>query len=193
MTKIRLNKTSRDILMAYGQEKIAGLVDRSREKALYDTLLEAANRAIRVKYPEEHMVVCRLYELTRTDYCLRFQFPSGRVDGYNFEPKDESRICDVPCGRGCYNNDVFPMDKAFEDTYDEHFRLKRANDAEERERVVSFRSLIEASRTLEEVLEVIELPEDMLERLGRKSTALVALSNDALRSLKRDFAIPQAA
>ena len=193
MTKIRLNKTHREILMAYGQEKISGLIDRSRERVLYDTLLEAANRAIRAKYPEEHLMICRLYELTRTDYCLRFQFPSGRVDGCHFRPEDAPRICDVPSGRGCYNSDVFPMDKAFEDAYDEHLRLKRANDEEERERIASFRSLIEASKTLEEVLAVIDLPEDMLERLGRKSTALVALSNDALRSLKRDFAMTQAA
>lgn len=193
MTKIRLNKTSREILLAYGQEKIAGLIDRSREKTLYETMLEAANRAIRAKYPEEHLVICRLYELTRTDYCLRFQFPSGRVDGYNFAPKDAARICDVPSGRGCYNSDVFPMDKAFEDAYDEHRRLERANDDEERQRVASFRSLIEASRTLDEVLTVIDLPEDILERLGRKSTALVALTTDTLRSLKQDFAILQAA
>src|SRR5579864_1885410 len=193
MTKIRLNKTSREILMAYGQEKIAGLIDRSREKVLYNTLLEGANRAIRAKYPEEHLVICRLYELTRTDYCLRFQFPSGRVDGVNFAPVDASRICDVPSGRGCYSADVFPMDKAFEDAYDEHTKLKRANDEEERERNAGFRSLIAASKTLEDVLEVIDLPEDILERFGRKSTALVALSTDTLRSLKQDFAIKQAA
>ncbi len=193
MTKIRLNNTHRDILTTYGQEKISGLIDRSREKVLYETLLEAANKAIREKYPEEHLVVCRLYELTRTDNCLRFQFPSGRVDGVNFAPVDASRICDVPSGRGCYSSDVFPMDKAFEDAYDEHLTLKRANDEEERQRLASFRSLIEASKTLEDVLEVIDLPEDILERFGRKSTALVALSTDTLRTLKRDFAIKQAA
>jgi hypothetical protein len=193
MTKIRLNNTHRDILMTYGREKIAGLIDRSREKVLYNTLLEAANKAIRDKYPEEHMVVCRLYELTRTDYCLRFQFPSGRVDGYNFAPEDETKICDIPSCRGCYSGDVFPMDKVFEDAYDEHIKLKRANEEEERKRVASFRSLIESSRTLDEVLEVVDLPTDILERLGRKSTALVALSTDVLHGLKRDFAITQAA
>ena len=193
MTKIRLNNTHRDILTTYGQKKISGLLDRSREKMLYNTLLEAANKAIREKYPEEHLIVCRLYELTRTDYCLRFQFPSGRVDGVHFAPEDASRICDVPSGRGCYSTDVFPMNKAFEDAYDEHIKLKRANDDEERERNAGFRSLIAASKTLEDVLEVIDLPEDILERFGRKSTALVALSTDTLRNLKRDFAIKQAA
>lgn len=193
MTKIRLNKTHREILTAYGQEKISGLIDRSREKALYATLLAAANKAIREKYPEEHLVVCRLYELTRTDNCLRFQFPSGRVDGIYFAPQDASELCDVPSGRGCFNSDIFPVDKAFEEAYEEHIKLKKSNDEEERKRVASFRSLVELSKNLEDVLEVIDVPEDILERLGRKSTALVALSNDALRSLKRDFAIKQAA
>jgi hypothetical protein len=193
MTKIRLNNTHRDILTEYGSKKIAGLIDRSREKVLYDTLLEAANKAIRVKYPEEHLVICRLYELTRTDYCLRFQFPSGRVDGVYFSPADTQRICDVPSGRGCHNSDVFPVDKAFEDACDEYDKLKKANDEEARSRVASFRSLIVASKTLEDVLEVIDLPEDILERFGRKSTALVALSSDTLRSLKQDFAIRQTA
>jgi hypothetical protein len=193
MTKIRLNKTHRDILTAYGEGKIRSLIDRSKEKALYTTLLEAANKAIRGKYPEEHVIICRLYELTRTDNCLRFQFQSGRVDGFCFDPEDNSRICDVPSNRGCYSSDVFAMDKAFEDAFDEHAKLKKANNEEQWNKIAGFRALIESSKTLDDVMQVIDLPDELLERLGRKSAALVALSTDVLHGLKRDFAISQAA
>ena len=192
MTKIRLNKTHRDILTAYGQGKIADLIDRKKEKALYAALIEGTNKAIRVKYPEEHMAVLRLYKLARFDRCVKYQFPSGRVDGFTFQYEDEKLLADLPSRSGCFDSAVYPVDKKFKAAYDDYAKVKKVNDEERAKKNANLYSLIESAKTLDDVMDVIDLPKEILERLGRKSTALVALSSDTLKSLKRDFAIKAA-
>lgn len=192
MPKIRLTNAHRDTLRKYGQEKIATLIDRKKEQALYAKLLDGANKTIRTKYPEVDMVVIRKHGLATIDYCLKFQFPSGRVDGFRFD--GDSKVNDIPYNRACaYQGRVYPVDAAFEISYDDYGLLKKANDDEQSKRLASFYALVDAAKTLEDVLEVIDLPADVQERLGKKSQALVALSPDTLKSLKKDFAIKKAA
>jgi hypothetical protein len=189
MTKIRLNNTHRDVLSSYGQERIESLIDRKEEKELYAILLDGANEAIRAKYPEEHMVILRLYDCARKDQCLQFQFPSGKVDGFYF--KAEDNLQDLPSRGGCYSsgNVAYPVHAAFETAYDQYHVVKKANDQGRDARVRSFNALVNAARTLEDVLEAIDLPQELQERLGKKSQALVALNDDTLKALKRDFAL----
>ena len=88
MTKrTQLNKARRAIIEEYGFKHIESSIDRTRENELLQQLIGYANEAIRAKYPEADMAVLRKYEVVRTDHCLRFQFPSGRVDGRSF-PSD---------------------------------------------------------------------------------------------------------
>lgn len=193
MTKIRLNQTHRDILTKYGQEKISSLIDREKEHSLYAALLEATNKAIRKKYPEEHMAILRLYKLVRIDRCVKFQFPSGRVDGFAFFYEDESKLADLPSRHGCLDSVVYPMSEGFETTYDKYAKVKHANDGEYEKKIVSFKTLVYAAKTLDDILEAIDLPDELQKRLGKQCTALVALSPDSLNSLKRDFALKTAA
>ena len=193
MSKIRLNKSHRDILLKYGQDKLSAAINRKKEMSLYDSLLAAVNAAIRKKYPEEHMVILRQYKLARFDRCLRFQFPSGRVDGFSFEYKEE-RLADLPYSNGCLAGTVYPVDARFEKLFDDYARIKKDNEKEKREKIAGFHALVVAAKTLDDILAVIDLPKDLQESIGKKdSTALVALSPDTLKSLKKDFALKQAA
>lgn len=113
MAKTQLNKARREILLSHIEDTVLPrIIDRTRENELYDALIDGANKAIRAKYPEADMAVLRKYKCVRVDRCLRFQFPTGRVDGFNFPYKDESRIADVPSSGGCFRNDVFAVDDA---------------------------------------------------------------------------------
>jgi hypothetical protein len=189
MKKIRLNNTHRDLLRQYGQDTIAALIDRKEEKALYAKLIDGANKAIRKKYPEEHMVVLRQYDLATINYWLKFQFPSGRVDGFSFDGKDP--LADMPSRYR--SDDVYPVSEAFEKAFDDYAAVRKLNQDNERTKYAAFESLISSAKTVEDVMEVIELPPDLLERFGRKCTALVALSRDDLTRLKKDFALSKAA
>ena len=191
MTKIRLNNNHRDILRAYGQEKTTAMIDRTKEKAFYAKLIEGANEAIRTRFPEEHMTILRLYNLTHVDRCLRFQFPSSRVDGFYFKADDA--IADMPYRRDCSSNQAFAVNQAFESAYDQYAKLHQENQKKKMDKYRAFVSLITAAKTLEDVLEVIDLPIELQEQLGRKCTALVALSEESLKALRKDFQLKTAA
>ncbi len=183
--KIRLNKIQRNLIEEYGLKHIQSSIDRTNETKLYEMLLEGANKAIREKYPEEEMAILRKYKLTRQDMCLKFLFPSGRVDGYWFT--SGCPMADIPNPAGCYSSEVFAVPAPFENALDDLVQVKKDNDKLERDKLQLFQSFVTACVYLEEVLEVIELPEDLRERLGHRSTGLIAVTPDTVASLKATF------
>ena len=191
MTKTRLNHIHRDLLRTYGHDRIASLIDRSEEKAFYAKLLEARNQAIRKRFPEEDMVVLRRYGVTHIDRCIRFQFPSARVDGFYF-PHDEAALADIPHRSSCTTDAAYAVEADVETAFDGYHKASTANNKEQYKRIAAFDALIHAARTLDEVTKAIDLPPEMLERLGQKATVLVALSSDDLNRLKHDFALTKA-
>lgn len=185
--KIKLTKAHREVIQDFGFKHIVTIIDRAREQKLLQTLIDGANAAIRVKYPEADMVVIRNYKLERTDRCLRFQFPGGRVDGFNF--RADAEIVDMPASRGCgyLSNDVFPVTAAFEKAFDDYAKVKAENDKKLTEKTGEFASFLAACQYVDEVLDVIPLPEDIRKRLGHSSTALVAVTPETVKSLKATF------
>lgn len=185
--KIPLSNTRRDFISEYGINHIKSSIDRSRERKQQAIMLKEANAAIRTKYPEADMAVLRKYELARVDRCLKFQMPSSRVDGFTFNA--DCDLADIPHRRGCgyYNNDVFPVTEAFEKAFDLHAKHKLEADKLEQEKIGQFRGFLNACKTVEDVLEVISLPEDIRKRLGADSTALVAVTAETVKSLKATF------
>jgi hypothetical protein len=193
MTKIRLNKTHRAIITDYGQGVIDKLIDRNALDAAYESLLAGVNAAIRKKFPEAEMVVLRKHNLVTFDRCLKMQFPTGRVDGFTFDYKDEQRLADLPYRWGCGSSDVFAVDEATETAFDSYQLLQKAYREERSRKRANLESLVESAKTLDDVLEVIELPAAVQEQLGKRSQALVALSPDTLTQLKDDFKLAAAA
>jgi hypothetical protein len=185
--KIKLNKTHREVIQDYGVKHIAATIDRSKEEKQLAILLDGANVAIRAKYPESDMVILRKYKLERIDRCLKFQFPSGRVDGFSFNSSDA--VVDMPYKAGCHysSGDVFPVTTAVEKAFDEHAKLKLENDKKKQTKLSEFQAFLNACQYVEEVLEVIPLPDDIRKRLGHSSTGLVAVTPDTVKSLKATF------
>ena len=185
--KIKLNKSHREVIKSYGLNRISASIDRNKEAKQLQILLDGANTAIRGKYPESDMAILRKYELERTDRCLKFQFPSGRVDGFNF--RSDVAIVDMPYKAGCHysSNDVFPVSEKFEIAFDTHAKLKTENDKIEKAKHNEFFAFLNACQFVEEVLEVIPLPDDIRKRLGHSSTGLVAVTPDTVKSLKATF------
>lgn len=185
--KIPLSNTRRELIREYGSSHITASIDRSKQEKQLAILVKEGNAAVRAKYPEADMVVLRRYELVRTDLCLKFQMPSGRVDGFTF--RADCGVADIPHRRGCgyYSNDVFPVSEAFEKAFDQHAITKAEADKLEQEKLGQFNAFLTACKTLEEFLEVIPLPEDIRKRLGFDSSALVAVTPETVKSLKATF------
>lgn len=185
--KIKLTKAHREVIQEFGLKHIATSIDRAKEQKHLRTMIDGVNAAIREKYPEDDMVVIRKYNLERTDRCLKFQFPSGRVDGFSFRP--DAEIVDMPSNRGCGygRNDVFPVSAAFEKAFDEHAKMRAENDKKQAEKSGEFIAFLAACQYVGEVLDVIPLPEGIRKRLGHSSTALVAVTPETVKSLKATF------
>jgi hypothetical protein len=185
--KTQLNKARRNIIEEYGFKHIESSIDRAQEDDLLQQLISYANEAIRKKYPETDMVVLRKYDVVRTDRCLRFQFPSGRVDGRSF-PCD-APIADMPRSSGCYSGEVFAVSAECEQVFDAYTAEFQANYRLRDDKKRQFLDFVTASRTVEDVLEVIDLPADVRQRLGHRSTALIAVSPESVSALRETFKI----
>ncbi|HLJ95422.1 MAG TPA: hypothetical protein VKU02_19755 [Gemmataceae bacterium] len=185
--KTQLNKARREIIEEYGIKHIESSIDRTRENSLLQQLIEFANEAIRAKYPEADMTVLRKYDVVRTDRCLRFQFPSGRIDGWSFPP--DAALADMPSYSGCYSGQVFAVSAQCEQVHDAHASEHAANYRIRTDRISQFTSFVAACRTVEDVLEVVDLPPDIRHRLGHRSTALVAVSPETVTALRETFKI----
>ncbi len=185
--KIPLSNARREVVREYGSNYIKTSMDRSKEQKQLAVMLKETNYAIREKYPEADMAVLRKYELARVDHCLKFQMPSGRVDGFAFNADCE--VADIPNNRHCnyYNSFVFPVPEAFEKAFDLHAQYKLEADKQEHEKYSQFISFLNACKTVDDVLDIIPLPEDILKRLGADSTALVAVTAETVESLKATF------
>jgi hypothetical protein len=185
--KVKLTNARRDVIREFGVKHIAESIDRTKEQKHLTVMIDGANTTIRAKYPETDMAVLRKFQLEQTDRCLKFQFPSGRVDGFNF-PSDAA-IADIPYCRSCRygNNDVFAVTAAFEKAFDEHAKLKTESDKRQQEKVQEFLNFLGACQYVEEVLDVIPLPEDIRKRVGHESTGLVAVTPETVKSLKATF------
>jgi hypothetical protein len=185
--KIALSNTRRDVIREYGLKHIKTSIDRSKEQKQLAIMLKEANAAIRSKYPEAEMAVLRKYDLARVDRCLKFQMPSGRVDGFTFNADCE--VADIPYNRHCsyYNSTVFPVSEAFEKAFDAHAKHKAEADKLQQEKIDQFTSFLIACKTVEDFIDVIPLPEDIRKRLGADSTALVAVTPETVKSLKATF------
>ncbi|WP_020469647.1 hypothetical protein [Zavarzinella formosa] len=189
MAKTQLNKTRRELILEHIEKAvIPNAIDRTHEKALYDAILSGANVAIRLKYPEADMAILRKYRCTRFDRCLKFQFPTGRVDGFSFPYADEERLADMPNGGGCFTRDVFVADEDFETAFNEHALVKKANDAAVSRKNADYHSLVHTAKTVEDILAVMPLPDALIERLCGQRQALVAISPEVIERIKADFA-----
>ena len=71
--------------------------------------------------------------------------------------------------------------------FDEYSKLKVESDQRENEKGKEFLAFLAACQFLDEVLEVIALPEDIRKRLGHSSSALVAVTPETVKSLKATF------
>jgi hypothetical protein len=183
--KTQLNRARRDIIEDFGRKHIESGIDRTLENTFLHQLIGYANEAIRARYPETDMAILRKYEAVRTDRCPRFQFPSGRVDGRMMP--DDAPLADMPRHSGCYSGEVFAVPATCEQVFEAYAAEFAANCRIRDERTRQFTNFVTACRTVEDVLEVIDLPADIRNRLGHRSTALVAVSPESVAALRETF------
>jgi hypothetical protein len=147
------------------------------------------NTAIRKKYPETDMAVLRKYGVTRQDRCLRFMdTESNQVFGFDWGygsiPAD---LADLPTGNGCRSDDVFPITPASREAIELFNKTREDARETRRQKEQDYYSFLCACRFVEDVHEVVPLPEDM-QRRYMSGSPLVAVNDELLAGIKREFA-----
>lgn len=192
MAKTRLNNSKKDIVRGFmNKHFIDGLDDAKRQK-LIDKLIDAINKILRKKYPEQDMVIIRKYNLAHQDDCLKFQDEeSGAVFslqfGYFCTEEQKKTLADIPYRRGCGSGEVFPCGTKLRAQFDELEKVTKARKDIIKNKRQEYWSFVEACRYVEEIEVVIPLPADLRTTLGQQAQSLVVISPEVINSIKADF------
>ena len=159
-----------------------------RRNATFKSLLKMVNAALRQKFPEKDMLVLRKYKLAEADRCLKFsQQSNGRFFGIDFDYGTEG-LADLPTRRGCRTGDVFPASDELASTFEDWQLLRKKNKEDRSKKLREYAAFVEASKTVEDVEEIVPLPADLRLKLTKSNTAIVAVSNEIVADLRAEFA-----
>ena len=189
MPKTRLSQEKRDCLLSWMMKqydkKHANQLEKPKAKAL-----AAMNTAIRKKYPENEMEILRKHNVARQDSCLRFvDSDTNEFFGFDWGYRRDipEELADVPYNAGCRSNDVFIITpagrravEAFNNARDEAREARKQKESD-------YRSFLSSCRHMEDVHEVVPLPEDM-QRRYMSGSPLVAVNEELIASIKSEFA-----
>ena len=117
--------------------------------------------------------------------CRRFR----QVFGVTFSREEESagRLADLPRNGGCNRNDVFPVTATAQKAVEAYERAKDEANRTHNEKHRSYQSFLVSCKFVEEVNEVVKLPDDLRQRFMSGGGALVAINPDVIASIKSDF------
>lgn len=188
--KTRLTTAAREVTLSFMVQQMTMRMDEHSSFGMRtEATIQATNMILRVKYPESDMVVLRKYQSTRVDQCLKFcSVETQRVFGLDFRNFGAlDRLADIPRGRGCYSEDIYGCDSAFETLADGWNRAvdRRTKTIDERQR--EYFGFLQACKYIEDVEEVLPLPEEVRGKLGAPSRALAAMNPDLIQGIRAEF------
>ena len=199
MAKKKLNKYSRSVIIEWMcKEKINENEGQEEILAAYNNVISLINPILTSKYPLEDMVVLRKYNLIRKDVCLKFNVirnDNGLVFGIDFrwdfgdsfKELSNKDLAEIPYSGGCNNSIVFDGTEElltainlFKELYVNRYDVNM-------KKAAKYRSFVNTCKYLEEVEEVVALPEDMRVRITGESTAITVMNPELINSLKEEF------
>ena len=188
MAKTKFNKYRYGAALDY---MVAKFVD-SRTHALDEVrnaALTVINQILRKEYPEADMMVFRKYELTRKDYCLRFNDENGAqlfIFSGNMCALFSEMLVDIPSGLSCK---YYSITLAERDVIEAYINAVQAEQVTLETKRAEYRSFLYSCPNVEAAHEVIHFPDEVLSKLlGPKVINMIAFNPDILASIQRDFA-----
>lgn len=185
MAKIRLINSMRDAILdwmlARHKAKDTRLVD------IQDKVVDTVNAAILKRYPADDMAILKKYGATRIDICLKFS-DSGRIFGIEFyhNKAAQARLVPVPYAGGCSNSTVYPVSREEAEIIESYAQVERKVNEDFCKKKSEYTSFLYACTTLEGVMEVVNLPREILDRF-KVNTQLAAINPDIIEGIKQEF------
>lgn len=149
MAKTRLNVDVRDRLRKFAKDNIAVPKELKAFDAAYAKAAKLVTKAVRDKYPADHMEILERYDVVTRDKSVKVVDPNGRITEFRF--RDEDRPVRP---RNYHHREVFKSTNACLGAIDDWELKSAAYETARAEILRHYHALIEASRYVEDVIEV---------------------------------------
>jgi hypothetical protein len=189
MAKTRLNNGMRDCIIKYMVDFFEANNSPEEIDVARIEAVNLVNKIVRERFPEKDMVVLRKYNLTRKDSCVSFATDEETRRFFTIylqEAKDN--LEDVPHREYC-REITYSVTLEQAEILEKFENIKQQKEEEFRQKYREYCSFVRACKTVEDITSVIELPQDILDKLGARQTALVAVSEEKKEELKNFFAL----
>lgn len=196
MAKKRLNNWHRELILNWMlKEKNSLPEDNENVIELMKTAIGFANKAIRETYPESDMVILRKYNLMRKDTCLKFTVDGDGVFGIDLYPRAirslsgvaDALIEDIPSSGGCFNNRVFGISQDGREAIESFKEAYLEAKSQYAQKKSKFSSFVNNAKYLEDIEEVVPLPEDVRQRITGSNSSLVAINPEIIQDIAAEF------
>ena len=179
MSKLRLNNDHRRALRNLADDLVKCPAEEKAEAAAHKKAAGLVTRDLQEKYPPRDMKVLEKYEQSRRDDCMRIQMTSGGVTQFQFA---EGKGPITPHGY-CR---VYAVKEDTTDAIQDWENAKAAHAKAREQKLGDYHSLVEFSRTLEDVEAVWSEASQIRSRFA--ANLPVALSEDVAARIATDVA-----
>lgn len=184
MAKTRLTNNHRDILGHLARELVSCPVEKQADIDAYAAAAPLVRKMVEDVQPPKDMKVLQKYGCANIDDCIRLSLSAGGYTHFYFE-KGKG-----PLTTSCK---TFLSDEATTAVVNARLKaaeaLKKATEA----KLSDYYSLIQSSKTFEEVLEIWPEAERLRQHICGSSHALVTLNPEIAARIQQDVATRQAA
>jgi hypothetical protein len=185
MASIRLNKTHRDVLMTFAKANVSCPDEQSVRDEHYNHAANGVKADVEKRFPAKDMAVLKKYGVAGPDYCINGGTPEGMFLRFDFD-REDPRAPLVP-GRYCSTRSI-PFSSETASAIMECDRADEVLAKARKTKMEAYKALIFSARTYEEILDVWPAAAALSDRIGSPSTAVVALSEDVARLIRKDNA-----
>lgn len=147
MAKRKLLQWMREKLIAHATTSVAPAKEAKVLAAAYRKAEPLVRKLVEAKFKPADMEICKKYELTRPDPCIRVQFPSGVVQEFRFT---EAETAPIVTSGNCYSR-MYQADERTAVAIEAWVTARDAFKAEATKRIQAYRALVLASSTVDDV------------------------------------------
>ena len=186
MPKLRLNEWRRDVLREFARSNLVVPEEGDIKKA-YEAAKKLVIRDATSAFPKKDMAVLKKYGCTSESSVIWGSYLGGgasRTLSFSFERNDDTQPPVLPAQLKKSIEWKPDTAKAIDDLQ----KVKQVATAARYKKMIHYTSLIDDSKTLEEVIEVWPAAEQLDQKLRPPTTALSTISSETKAFIKNDNA-----
>lgn len=149
MAKRRLTQRMREMLISHIQGVVSPKKELASLEAAYAKAAPLVMADVHKKYPPNDMKICRKYDATFVDDCIKLSFPDTSVHMFNFAEDTGPLVT-----KRTYNNQIYLASDRTAKAVEVWISAKECFDKAQKDRVAAYKALVHGAGYLDDVVEV---------------------------------------